>query len=127
MKKNTLHILLEILTSLIAICAVADAQDNRASSDIGLCAPNYNYGKFISQFQHVQVIRTHFLLKTFNPNGCPNAVKLMNEPATDRALVSVWNGPGERNRRLQPYEYGSTALVAKPRLTSSSLKRIPGR
>lgn len=87
------------------------AQNNRGSSDLGLCSTKYNYQNFISQFREATTIRTKYLDNTFNVDGqCPNARKLMREPKALDLMLVLLNGPGLRNGRLERHEihYGYT-------------------
>lgn len=76
----------------------------RGISELGLCHPRNKWGQVKKQFSGAPVIVTGWLDNTFNAAGCPNAQKLMLSPKKKIVRVHIMNGPGLRNKRLEPHE-----------------------
>lgn len=99
-------------------------QENRGSSDLGLCSREYNYEAFISQFKHVRTISTRMLIGTFNALGCPNLNRLMMEHRQINLSVHIINGSGLRTHRLQRHElgYGETVQSLDQKIRAHNAK-----
>lgn len=101
---------------------VSDSQD-RGLSYIGMCHKSVKKEQVREAFEGRDVLNIHFLSNTFNANGCPAFEELAKDPRPMILHVSLINGPGLRNRRLQKHEYfyGYTIWTA----SASIRKRDP--
>lgn len=76
----------------------------RGISELGFCHPRVEYKKFAEQFVKQKRIVTGWLDNTFNPHGCPNAIKLMKAKRPVILRIHILNFPGLRNKRLEKHE-----------------------
>jgi len=115
---------ISIIGAMFLVAFLLRAENNRGSSDLGLCSKHYRYEDFISTFRHASVIRTGWLDNTFNAHGCPNAEKLLLEPRPLDLRVHIINGPGLRNGRLEAHEIhaGSTIKTLSKRIERGDTK-----
>ncbi len=110
------------LAASVLILLFADSQ-NRGVSYIGMCHRRVTGEDVAKIYQGHQTIKVHFLTRTFNEHGCPSFSRIAKDPRPMVLHVSLLNGPGLRNRRLQKHEflYGYTIRTAE----AAILRRDP--
>jgi hypothetical protein len=88
---------------------------NRGVSYIGMCHKSVKSKDVARMFRGLETIKIHFLNRTFNESGCPAFEGISQDPRPMILHISLINGPGLRNRRLQRHEflYGYTIRSAE--------------
>jgi hypothetical protein len=110
---------------VLSLILVSYAQEqNRGVSYIGLCHPRVSGADVLRVYDGTETINIHFLVRTFNPSGCPAFEAIAADPRPMVLHLSLINGPGLRNRRLQKYEFlrGMTVRTADAAIIRRSPK-----
>lgn len=112
-----------ILLLLSAISCLSFDSQNRGLSYIGMCHEGVRGEDILWAFQGRTTVSIHFLARTFNNTGCPSWEYISKDPRPMIVHLSLFNGPGLRNRRLQRHEvfYGFTIRTAE----AAILRRDP--
>lgn len=95
---------LTLLLFSVLFVLVSDTQ-NRGVSYIGMCHRLVRGKDVLSMYSGAETINIHLLIRTFNRNGCPAFESLASDPRPMVLHISLLNGPGLRNRRLQRHEF----------------------
>ena len=96
--------LILLAVSVFTVILPCRAQ-NRGLSYIGLCHRHVDARRVLRAFGGTESINIHLLIRTFNAKGCPAFDRLARSPRPMVLHISLLNGPGLRNRRLQSHEY----------------------
>lgn len=112
-----------IVFAISLLLFLSSDSQNRGLSYIGMCHRKVSSSDVSSIYEGQAVLNLHFLIRTFNRNGCPTFVDLAKDARPMIVHISLLNGPGLRNRRLQKHEYlyGYTIRTAQ----AAILKRQP--
>lgn len=94
-----------ILFGLSVLFILVSDSQTRGLSYIGMCHKDVKGADVQSAFDGLNKVRIHFLIRTFNRFGCPSFEYLSRDERPMVLHLSLINGAGLRNRRLQKHEY----------------------
>lgn len=94
-----------ILLAVSALVWLSGDSQNRGVSYIGMCHRRVSGEDVTRMFRGQEIINLHFLTRTFNKHGCPSFSQIAKDARPMVLHVSLINGPGLRNRRLQRHEF----------------------